>query len=211
MTDDAGRAAAPELGGVEIEGVTRATFILRGALATGALYGAGAVGPWVARSFASTSAGDLQIVSFALGLENLEAAFYKAALAPAVGLKGQAQKLATEFGAHEAEHAKSLAQLLQQLGGKPPAAATAKFSLKDQASFLKLAVTLEEVGVSAYNGAATAIQSPDLLSAAGAIVQVEARHAGALRELAGMDPAPVAFDKTRSPQQVSAAVQPFLK
>ena len=74
-----------------------------------------------------------------------------------------------------------------------------------------MAVTLEEVGISAYNGAATAIKSPDLLSAAGAVVQVEARHAGALRELAGMDPAPVAFDKTLSPQQVVAAVKPFLK
>lgn len=208
---DAGGAPAPELAGVEVEGLTRASFILRGALATGALYGAGAVGPFVARSLASTSAGDIQILGFALGLENLEAAFYKAALAPSVGLTGQVKQLATEFGAHETKHAQTLMQLIQQLGGKPPPPAQAKFPVKDKASFLKLAVTLEETGVSAYNGAATAIQSPDLLSAAGGIVQVEARHAGALRELAGMDPAPQAFDKTLSPQQVTSAVKPYIK
>ncbi len=207
MTDP----VAQELDGVEIEGHTRASFILRGALATGALYGAGSVGPWVARTLAATAASDIQILTFALGLENLEAAFYKAALGVNVGLQGQAKTLATEFGAHEAEHVKALAQLVQQLGGKPPAAAAAKFPVKDQKSFLKLAVTLEEVGVSAYNGAAVAIRSPDILSAAGAIVQVEARHVGALRELAGMNPAPVAFDRTMSPQQITAAVKPFLK
>jgi rubrerythrin len=202
---------APELGGVEIKGHTRASFILRGALATGALYGAGAVGPFVARSLAATSASDIQILGFALGLENLEAAFYKAALAPSVGLTGRAKALATEFGAHEAQHATTLAGLVQQLGGKPAAAVTVKFPLKDQASFLKLAVTLEETGISAYNGAAPAIQSPDLLAAAGSIVQVEARHAGALRELGGQDPAPEAFDKTLSVQQVNSAVKPFLR
>lgn len=207
MTDP----VAPELSGVQIEGFTRASFILRGALATGALYGTAAVGPYVASAFAGTSAGDVQIVSFALGLENLEAAFYKAALAPSVGLTGQAKTLATEFGAHEGEHAKALMQLVQQLGGNPPPAAKVKFNVTDEASFLKQAVKLEEVGISAYNGAATAIQSPDLLAAAGSIVQVEARHAGALRELAGQDPAPEAFDKTLTTQQVTAAVKPFLQ
>ena len=42
--------------------------------------------------------------------------------------------------------------------------------------------------MSAYNGAAPMIKSKDVLAAAGAIVQVEARHAAALRFLGGMDP-----------------------
>jgi rubrerythrin len=202
----------PELRGVEVSGMTRGAFIVRGALATGAVYGAGAVGPYVSRAFGVTAASDVEILNFALTLENLEAAFYKAALGLQVGLQGQVKDIATEFGAHEDAHVKALGQLVQQLGGKPGPVPGTKFpGLKDTPSFLKLAVTLEEVGIAAYNGAAPAIVSPDLLSAAGAIAQVEARHAGALRMLAGQDPAPAAFDKPATAQEVATAVRPFVK
>jgi rubrerythrin len=195
---------------IRAEGHTRAAFILRGALAVGATYGAGAVAPFVSNAFAVVPASDLTIVQFALGLEQLETAFYKAALARA-GLSGDARKLATEFGAHEAEHAKALNQLLTQLGGKPAAAPKAKFGLTDQASFLKLAVQLEDTGVGAYNGAAPAVKTPDLLATFGAIAQTEARHSSALRVAAGMDPSPQAFDKPLSTAEVQAAVQPFIQ
>lgn len=203
-------AAASTSSGIEVHGFTRASFILRGALAAGAAYGFGAVGPFVARSFAETPASDLEVVNFALTLENLEAAFYKAALAPSVGLTGQVKELATEFGGHETEHAKTLSDLIQQFGGKATPAPKAKFDVTDRASFLKAAIALEETGVGAYNGAATAITSPDLLSAAGSIVQTEARHAAALRALAGQDPAPQAFDKPLTSEEVTTRVKPFV-
>jgi rubrerythrin len=204
------RMAAPELNGIEVGGVTRGAFILRGALAAGAVYGAGAVGPFVARAFGAVSTTDVQILGFALALENLEAAFYKAALARA-GLTGKVKALATEFGAHEAEHVSAIDGLITALGGKSAAAAQGKFPLKNQAAFLQTAVTLEEIGISAYNGAVPSIQSPDLIAAAGSIVQVEARHAGALRMVAGLDPAPLAFDKPITPQATAARVRPFVK
>jgi rubrerythrin len=202
---------AAELNGVEVQGVTRQAFIVRGALATGALYGVGAVGPYVAGALGAAAPGDLKILQFALSLENLEVAFYKAALASSVGLTGKVKALATEFGAHEAEHAKALSDMITQLGDKPAPAPKTKFPLTDQASFVKLAVQLEETGISAYNGAAPLIQSPDLIAAAGGIVQVEARHAGALRMLSGQDPAPLAFDKMLAPADVRSRVQPFLQ
>ena len=65
--------------------------------------------------------------------------------------------------------------------------------------------------MSAYNGAAPAIKSKEVLGAAGSIVQVEARHAAAIRLLIGMDPSPGAFDKTLSTDQVLKAVKPFIK
>lgn len=200
----------PELSRVEVPGMTRGVFILRGALATGALYGAGAVAPFVTRAFGAVEQNDVQILEFALSLEQLEAAFYKAALANA-GLTGDAQKIATAFGAHEAEHVKALELLLTQLGAKPAAAPKAKFGLTDQASFFKLAVTLEDTGIGAYNGAAPLLTTPDLIAALGAIVQVEARHSGALRMLTGQDPAPGPFDKPLPPAEVSARVQPYLQ
>jgi rubrerythrin len=202
--------SAPELHTVEIEGTTRAQFILRGALATGAVYGVGAIAPFVSGAFGATASDDVEILSFALALEQLETAFYKAALANA-GLTGDLQKLAAAFGAQEAQHANALSALITQLGSKPAPAATAKFGLTDQASFLKLAVKLEDTGVGAYNGAAPLIKTPEILGALGAIVQTEARHSSALRMLAGQDPAPQAFDKGLTPTEVNAVVQPFVQ
>jgi hypothetical protein len=83
--------------------------------------------------------------------------------------------------------------------------------LSSEKAFFELAVTFEDVGVSAYNGAAPAIKSKEVLAAAGSIVQVEARHAAAVRLLAGQEPAPDPFDQTLSTDQVLKAVQPFVK
>jgi rubrerythrin len=193
--------------GIQVEGFTRSAFILRGTLAVGAAYGLGAVAPFVSDALGA-AADDEQVLAFALGLEQLESAFYKAAAARA-GLTGQAAALAKTFGSHEDQHVQAVSELLTQLGGKPPAAPKAKFGLTDQASFLKIAVTLEDTGVAAYNGAAPLLKTPDLLSALGSIVNIEARHSAALRSLAGRDPSPQAFDKPMSAPQVSAAVKQF--
>jgi rubrerythrin len=199
----------PELNRVELSGMTRGAFILRGALATGALYGAGAVAPYVSQAFGAVTQSDEQILAFALSLEQLEAAFYKAGLANA-GLTGNVQKIATAFGAHENQHVSAIQQLITQLGSKPAAAPKTKFGLTDQASFLKLAVTLEDTGIGAYNGAAPLLSTPDLISALGSIVQVEGRHSGALRMMTGQDPAPQPFDKPLPPAVVSSRVAPYI-
>jgi rubrerythrin len=195
-----------QLHAFEVHGMTRSAFILRGALAVGAAYGGAAAGPYVANALAQQSASDLAVLNFALALETLEAAFYAAALKTGK-LSGEVKTLATEFGKHETAHVDTLNQLIQQLGGKPAAAKVGKITVRNQADFLKAAVALEDLGVGAYNGAAPAIQTPDILSAAGSIVQTEARHAAALRFRAGMDPAPAAFDRGLTPAQVQAALK----
>jgi rubrerythrin len=195
-----------ELYAIEPDGLTRSAFILRGALAAGAAYGAGAVGPFVSRALAQASTSDAQAVGFALALEQLEAAFYAAALKTAK-LSGEVKTLATEFAQHETTHVDTLKQLLGQLGGPAPAATKAKFTLRNQGDFLKAAVALEDVGVSAYNGATPALTTPDVVQAFGAIVNVEARHSAALRFRAGLNPAPVAFDAVLTAPQTQAAVR----
>lgn len=201
------KLAAPELAAIEVHGVTRGAFILRAALAAGSVYGLQTVGPFVGGALAQDKAGDIEILNFALTLEFLETAFYRSA----EGLSGEAAALARRFGDEEAEHIAALSKAIEGLGGTPAKKPTASFPKGDQAAFLKLAQTLEDTGVSAYNGAAPKIQSKEVLAAAGTIVQVEARHAATIRMLNGEDPAPVAFDRTTKEEQVLRAVEPFIR
>jgi rubrerythrin len=205
--------AAPELAAVDVQGVTRQSFIMRGAVAAGAVYGMGAVGPFVRQAMAQGNEGDVEVLNFALTLEYLEAAFYERALRQASGLSGEVRELATVLRDNETAHVEALSSTIQELGGKPAKAPSVDFgdAFGSQRSFLKLAQTLEDTGVGAYNGAAPAIQSKDLLGVAGSIVQVEARHAAAIRSLNGEDITPGAFDEALEMQEVLDAVQPFVK
>jgi Ferritin-like domain len=198
----------PELEGVEVHGMTRGSFILRGALATGSVYGLGLVAPFVSSALAAEDTTDLDIVNFALTLEYLEAAFYKEA--QKLKLSGAAKKYAKSFGETEQEHVTALIATAKSLKGKPAAMPKFKFPMTDEKSFLKLAQTLEDTGVGAYNGAGPSIKNKDILAAAGSIVQVEARHAAAIRLLNGQPPAPEAFDKPLDMATVLAAVKPLI-
>jgi len=203
--------ASPELGAVEVHGINRASFILRGALAAGAVYGAGAVAPFVSNAFAATATSDLDILNFALTLEYLETDFYKVK-GKSVRLSGQAKALASSFGDEEAEHVAALTKAITSGGGNPVKKPMFDFPVTNQASFLKLAYVLENTGVGAYNGAGPSLTDKALLAAAGSIVQIEARHAASIAVLTGMSITPNgAFDKPLSMKQVLAKAGPLIK
>lgn len=195
---------------VDFEPLDRSAFLLKGALAIGAVYGAAAVGPLVSRALAQSDGGDVDILNFAYTLELLEADFYDQALKN-VKLSGDYKKFAEEVGANEQDHVVALKGTIEDLGGKPAATPTFEFPLEDEQSFIDLAVTFEDTGVSAYNGAGPMLESKDLLATAGSIVQVEGRHAGAIRFMAGLQPVVDAFDATLSEAAVLKAVKPFIK
>ena len=200
-----------ELQAVEIKGLTRSTFILKGAVAAGGVYGASMVSPFVRQALAQGGGGDVEVLNFALTLEFLETAFYQEA-AKINGLSDDATQLVERFGAEEQGHVDAITNTINELGGKPVAAPMVDFGpLSNQSQFLKLAVAFEDLGVSAYNGAAPSIKSKDVLAAAGSIVQVEARHAAAIRVLDDKQPAPVAFDEALNTKQVEKAVKPYVK
>lgn len=205
--------ASPELAAVEVHGMTRASFIMRGALTAGAVYGATAVGPYVGNALAQAGGGDVDILNFALTLELLETVFYKHK-AKTVGLTGPAKNTAALFADEEQQHVDGLTMAIKSMGGMPVKKPTFAFPVTDQASFLKLALTLENVGVGAYNGAGPMLQSKQLLGTAGAIVQVEARHAATIALLAKdlkMITPNGAFDKKLTKAQVLAAAGPLIK
>ena len=170
---------------IEIHGISRGAFLVRGALATGAAVGAASVtlGDPGARAGRRRGRRDPQLRPHARVPRGRLLPAGEQALA-----EGQYKSLAKDFGANEQEHVDALEATIKPLGGKPVTWPTFAFGLKSQKDFEKLAITLEDTGVSAYNGAAPMIESKDVLAAAGSIVQVEARHAAALRFLDGMSP-----------------------
>ncbi len=156
---------------------------------------------------------DLEILNYALTLEHLESAAYKAINGSGI-LSGRAATYFQAFGAHETAHVDALIATIKQLGGTPVQPMNYNFSSvpKDAAGVVAFFQTVESVGASAYLGAAGSIKNPDVLEAALSIHAVEAEHASALADLVapGSDLfAPEAFATPRTPDQVMQIVAPF--
>jgi serine-rich repeat adhesion-like glycoprotein len=203
----------PELAAVQIDedsgDLSRSDVLLKGALAAGAIYGTAMVGPYVRRALAMSGGGDVDILNFALTLEYLESTFYAEAKKRAKP-SGELKALVDLIASDEQQHVEALEATIKQLGGKPVAEPKFDFPYSGTSGFLKLAQTFEDTGVSAYNGAAPMIKSKEVLAAAGGIVQVEARHAAAIRLQNKEEPAPEAFDSPLDEAQVLKAVEPFI-
>jgi rubrerythrin len=189
--------------------VSRATLFKGSVAAVGALAGAGVGGAQLAASADSggSAATDREILTYALLMERLQAAFYAAALAGGK-LSGEARQLAQVVGAEEEAHVKYLTAALG-----PGAGASPRFSFGDSATdpakFIATAISLEETGLGVYNGQAVSL-TPKTLAAAARIVSVEARHAAWARALAGKDPAPVAVDVPIPVAQAKQTFKPFI-
>lgn len=202
-------------------GHDRATFLRRLALLTGGVYGAAAVSPAVRDAFAQSSDAtegtdeqktDIIVLNFALVLEYLESTFYERGLDQVSGLSSDAKKLVEVLAEDESKHVDALIQTVEKLGGEKAQRPKFDFSsaYTDEKTFLKVANTLEDTGVSAYSGAAPMLTVTDVKAAAGSIVQVEARHAALIRLLRGKDPAPQAFDVASKQADVLTAIKPFI-
>ena len=165
--------------------------------------------------FASAQAakGDLEILNYALTLEFLEADFYKRGVDAGL-LSGRELALVTPIRDHEAAHVSTISSTISDLGGQPVKKPQFKYpaqTFKDKATFLKTASTFEELGVVAYHGQVTEIQSVDLLAAAASIAGVESRHAAILADLTGGDPFPSPVEDAKPMSFVLQQAKPFIK
>ena len=156
---------------------------------------------------------DIDVLNYALTLEHLEAAFYRMAGDFDFGTDPYGNSI-NEYlmmvGEHEAAHVATLTDVITQLGGEPVAEAMYDFGVTDATSFLTTAAVLENIGVAAYDGAGAFIQDPDLLTAAGSIVAVEARHAAYLNLVTGESPFPAAVETPMTPADVLEAAGGFI-
>lgn len=178
-----------------------------------------AAGAWPILSRLAVSAqdfkGDVDVLNYALTLEHLEFAFYRdgvASLSFGSGPFGESiDANFAMFRDHEAAHVRTLTDVVKQLGGTPVTEATYDFGYgTDPQKFLATARALENTGVSAYDGAASALTTADLLTAAGTIVAVEARHAAYLDLLSGQVPFPAPFEQPASRADVLKIAGPFI-
>ena len=158
-------------------------------------------------------ANDIEVLNYALTLEHLEYSFYRDGVGQfSFGLDGYGNDIGAwlmAIGGHEQAHVETLTSVITDLGGEPVAEAKYDFGYSDAASFLATAAALENTGVMAYDGAGQYLQNRDLITAAGSIVAIEARHASYLNLITGADPATEAFEQAKSPAEILEIAGPF--
>ena len=185
--------------------VTRRAFA-RAMVAGGA--GAAALGLTAADDARAQALTDVDILNFALNLEYLEAEFYTVAVTGrriadiGLGTSGTGRAGDTVGGARVAMNDR-LFTVAQQIAldeqvhvnflrAALGAAAVAKPAINLEAlgvgfgnvnEFFTVARAFEDLGVSAYGGAAPLVRNPQILTAAAQIGLTEAQHAGVIRLL----------------------------
>lgn len=161
-------------------------------------------------------ANELDVLNYAYALEQLEAAFYIAVVTNSAFTSvfhANEQRVLLDVRDHEVVHRDFFAAALGsfRIPNLTPNFGGVNFA--SRTSVLETARTFEDLGVSAYNGAARYLASDEYLVVAGKIVSVEARHASAIRDLLANRTgafAPAAFDDANTPQTVLAAADPFI-
>lgn len=167
---------------------------------------------------------DIEILNYARTLEFLEAEFYirgirnidEAAFEQHFEGWGPIQDRVVNrlriIRDHEVTHAEVLGQTIEALGGEPVSSPQFDFgtAVEQPDEFVATAATLEDIGVSAYAGAAPSIENADLIPPALSIHSVEARHASFLRELNDEVGFPTPFDQPRSRSEVLELASGFI-
>ncbi len=153
---------------------------------------------------------DVEILNYALSLENLETSFYAKVVESGL-FRGSQLDLIKKFGENERQHRDLLQATVKKLGGKPAAPTKTTFPLGSATGVLRLAATIENAGAAAYLGQANRIRDKEVLAAALSIHTVEARHAAVLNELVGLPPTPQgSFAGPLSMEEVLTSVQRYI-
>lgn len=178
------------------------------AVATGLWAAVGAAALSVPSDADAQTITDVDILNFALNLEYLEAEFYTVATTGrrieeigigvsgvgtlggtvgggAVAMDNRVMQVARDLANEEQMHVRLLRSALGSAAVAKPAINLAALGIgfANVTEFLTLARAFEDVGMTAYNGAAPLISSRAILTAAAGIGQTEAQHAGVLRYL----------------------------
>jgi hypothetical protein len=129
-------------------------------------------------------AGDTGVLNYLYVMAQLQAAFYTQAIFRKFdGMNDLEEKFLTDIRNHEIAHREFYKNLL---GGSAITGLEFDFSQLDffkRTSVIDTAIELEDLSVSAYNGAGQLLGNPDNIKIIVKIVSVEARHAAAMRDI----------------------------
>ncbi|HTN47150.1 MAG TPA: ferritin-like domain-containing protein [Flavipsychrobacter sp.] len=161
-----------------------------------------ALGTTFNKAYGQSNGTVIKALNYALGLEHLEAAFYKEALAainagafPTISPASPAYAALDTIYKHETAHVAFLTSVINSMSPNAAvAAATYDFTVggqlptfTDYTILLAVAQVLEDTGVRAYKGQANASlmgsANSEVLTAALNIHSVEARHASHIRQM----------------------------
>lgn len=187
------------------DGVSRRRFART---IVGGIAASGAVVLTAEQELRAQSLTDVDILNFALNLEYLEAEFYTVATTgqriadigigvsgtgsagetvggSRVSLNERQATVARQIAVDEQAHVQFLRAALGNAAIAKPAINLAALGLgfNNANEFLTVARAFEDLGMSAYGGAAAAISSKEILTSAARIALTEAQHAGVLRLL----------------------------
>jgi rubrerythrin len=157
---------------------------------------------WSVRNAFAAGGSDADLLAKAITLERIAVLAYGQAIDSKL-LTPQFARVARQFRAHEQAHADVLATALKDLGGTPPPDPEVKDidsvvkgigDLKSQADVANFAIELELAAVAAYHDAQSRFIDAKLLQTGASIMANEAQHLVVLRQAAGEDPSPNAFE-----------------
>ncbi|CAD6498674.1 BgTH12-04335 [Blumeria graminis f. sp. triticale] len=161
---------------------------------------------------------DVDILEFALTLENLETAFYEQGFAKfpdsdfaALGLKEDDILNLKSIAKTEATHVSTLLSAVAATGAAPVLPCVYDFKFTNAAAMIATAGVLENVGVSAYLAAAPLVKKPAILTVAAEILTVEARHQTFIRTASKAAAIPGAFDTPLGIRAVFTIAANFIK
>lgn len=153
----------------------------------------------------------------ALTLENLETAFYQQGFAKfpdtefaALGLTPTDIANLKAVAATEAVHVTALTGAVSGAGFAPVVPCTYNFGFTTAAAMVATAGVLENIGVSAYMGAAPLVASPAILTVAAEILTVESRHQTFIRGASKLAAIPSAFDTPLGVKSVFSMAAGFI-
>ena len=166
---------------------------------------------------------DFGVLNYAYALEQLEYAFYEAVLGggyfTSLAASSDERRVLQDLRDHELAHVDFFNAALGNNAIGDLEADFSSVDFDDRTSVLTTSRTLEDTGVSAYNGAGRYLRDAGLLTIAGKIVSVEARHAAAIRSILNPDGMSFAgddvvdengLDVVATPSQVLSAAGGFI-
>lgn len=187
----------------EIHGDTRAEFLRKAVLGSGALLAALAT-----PAEATAKVDETAILNYALTFEYMQAGFYTETERVGTVAKMERERAlwARTLGAHERAHVQIIKSVLGKAAVKRPALDYGGFT-QSVDKFTRTAVAMEDLTVALLTGQTPRVETRALAAAFFSLLTVEARHAAWARRIVGARPVAGAFDRPKTLPQVDKVVK----